>query len=114
MEAEGSSVAKIKVLVDDFSESAARGILPREPLAGYAKKIIDVSVDHLSESIAASVTAILSGLSGSNLRSPEFEVDEIRFTLNISASGSVSLLAAATGNLTQSTGLEFTIRRRSS
>jgi hypothetical protein len=100
----------LKILVDDLGGTRAKGI----PSADEVLKIflIDIDADHVQKNLDATIRSLFSILAKSTLESNDFRVERIDFTLNINASGEVSLLSIAKGSIGSQAGLTFTINRR--
>jgi hypothetical protein len=101
----------IRILVDSFEDIQVRGALP-QGLGEGLQRVVDVGLETLERGIDDTLRSLFLVLGNSALESEQFEVDGVRFTLRVDASGGVSLASLVKGSLGAQSGLEFNIARR--
>ena len=108
-----SCPSKIRIFVDDLVQTEIKGVLSVPELKTVLYKMVDIDFTVLQQNIGNLLNGILAILSNSTSQSEDFEIQSVNFTVNINASGEVSLVSLAKGAIAGQTGIGFTIVRRS-
>jgi len=107
-----SEPLRLKLLVDDPEKFEIKGALPTQNIYEIFQRTVDIGLEELENRVNESLERVLNLLSRATLESNDYEVNSVRFTLRIDASGEVSLVSLAKGSLGGQTGLEFTLTRK--
>jgi hypothetical protein len=74
--------------------------------------MVGVSVDKVRREMRGALATLSDLLDDATVVAKGYELKEVSFTLGLEASGQVSLLSLASGNVGASSGLQFTFVRR--
>lgn len=102
---------KLKITVPEPLVDDVRGMSPFEGAGAVATKVVSVSADKVRKEIRQTLTSLKDLLADVPAIGKDYDLKEVTFTLGLEASGSVSLLSVASGNVSGSSGLQFTFRR---
>lgn len=82
-------------------------------LAGRATtKTLEVQLEALTDQIKDRISAMARALGAIDLSAQPLEIDQVKFTLSITASGKIAILATVEGSVSPSAGIEITLKPR--
>lgn len=102
---------KVKILVDDFSDLAVKGAMPGG-LVGQIQRVVDLDVAKLKPTLQSAFENVIELIPTVPDSADTLEVSSIKFSLQIAANGEVSLLSLAKGGISATSGIEFTVTKK--
>ena len=107
-----SSDKKLRITVDTVTQDTVIGANPFDMGAAVSRKVVSVSADKVRREIRKALGTVDEVLKDASHAAKDFDLAEVSFTVGLEASGQVSVLSLASGNVGASSGLQFTFKRR--
>lgn len=101
----------LRIIVADSMPMVSKGALPRS-LESTAQVAVDCSLRVLQANVARALSGVATLLPPEGGFHPQYEIDEVCFSLQFDAGGSVSLVSVLQGSTAVHTGLQFKIVRK--
>ena len=103
----------LTIYIQDDHPGGHAAFSPVETIAKAARgSIQDVNIADVKRGIDQLVASVLASLPDETVEARGYQLDEVRFTVGISATGQVSLMSIAGASTSTQVGIEFTLKRK--